>query len=87
VKNGQTLVIGGLVQDREEVLHNKTPLLGDIPLLGNLFRFKRNQSRKLNLMILLTPRIVDTESDMKQLLFDYQRKKTLLHRRDLNTLE
>ncbi len=87
VKNGQTLVIGGLVQDREEVLHNKTPLLGDIPLLGNLFRFKRNQSRKLNLMILLTPRIVETESDMKQLLMDYQKRKTLLHRRDLNTLE
>ncbi len=87
VKNGQTLIIGGLVQDREEVLHNKTPLLGDIPLLGNLFRFKRNQSRKLNLMILLTPRIVDTEKDMKQLLMDYQRRKTLLHRRDLNTLE
>ncbi len=87
VKNGQTLVIGGLVQDREEVLHNKTPLLGDIPLIGNLFRFKRNQSRKLNLMILLTPRIVETESDMKQLLMDYQKKKTLLHRRDLNTLE
>ena len=87
VKNGQTLVIGGLVQDREEVLHNKTPLLGDIPLIGNLFRFKRNQSRKLNLMILLTPRIVETESDMKQLLMDHQRRKTLLHRRDLNTLE
>lgn len=87
VKNGQTLVIGGLVQDREEVLHNKTPLLGDIPLIGNLFRFQRNQNRKLNLMILLTPRIVETESDMKQLLMDYQRRKTLLHRRDLNTLE
>ncbi len=87
VKNGQTLVIGGLVQDREEVLHNKTPLLGDIPLIGNLFRFKRNQSRKLNLMILLTPRIVETESDMKQLLMDHQRRRTLLHRRDLNTLE
>ena len=87
VKNGQTLVIGGLVQDREEVLHNKTPLLGDIPVLGNLFRFKRNQNRKLNLMILLTPRIVETESDMKQLLLDYQRRKTLLHKRDLNTLE
>ncbi len=87
VKNGQTLVIGGLVQDREEVLRNKTPLLGDIPVLGNLFRFKRNQSRKLNLMILLTPRIIETEGDMKQLLLDYQKRKTLLHRRDLNTLE
>ena len=69
------------------MLYNKTPLLGDIPLIGNLFRFKRTQSRKLNLMILLTPRIVETESDMKQLLLDYQRRKTLLHKRDLNTLE
>ncbi len=87
VKNGQTLVIGGLVQDREEVLQNKTPLLGDIPVLGNLFKFKRNQRRKLNLMILLTPRIVETENDMRQLLRDYQKKKTLLHKRDLSTLE
>lgn len=87
VKNGQTLVIGGLVQDREEVLQNKTPLLGDIPVLGNLFKFQRNQRRKLNLMILLTPRIVETENDMKQLLRDYQKKKTLLHKRDLSTLE
>ena len=87
VKNGQTLVIGGLVQDREEVLQNKTPLLGDIPVLGNLFKFQRNQRRKLNLMILLTPRIVETENDMKQLLRDYQKKKTMLHKRDLSTLE
>lgn len=87
VKNGQTLVIGGLVQDREEMLENKTPLLGDIPVLGNLFKFKRNQRRKLNLMILLTPRIVETENDMKQLLRDYQKKKTLLHKRDFSTLE
>lgn len=87
VKNGQTLVIGGLVQDREEVLQNKTPLLGDIPVLGNLFKFKRSQRRKLNLMILLTPRIVETENDMRRLLRDYQKKKTLLHRRDLSTLE
>ena len=87
VKNGQTLVMGGLVQDREEVLHNKTPLLGDIPLIGNLFKFRRSQRRKLNLMILLTPRIVETESDMKQLLKDYQKRKTLLQRRGLSTLE
>lgn len=87
VKNGQTLVMGGLVQDREEVLYNKTPLLGDIPIIGNLFKFKRSQRRKLNLMILLTPRIVETESDMKQLLKDYQKRKTLLQRRGLSTLE
>ena len=52
-----------------------------------MFEFKRNQRRKLNLMILLTPRIVETENDMKQLLRDYQKKKTLLHKRDFSTLE
>ncbi|MBI4228692.1 MAG: type II secretion system secretin GspD, partial [Deltaproteobacteria bacterium] len=41
VRNGQTIVIGGLVQDRESTVQNKVPLLGSIPILGNLFKFKR----------------------------------------------
>ncbi len=77
VKNGQTIVIGGLVQDRESVLENKTPLLGDIPFLGNLFKFKQKQTQKLNLIILLTPRIVETDRDVQDLLEDQQRRRNL----------
>jgi general secretion pathway protein D len=78
VKNGQTIVIGGLVQDRLNVLESKVPLLGDIPLLGYLFKFKQRRNEKINLLILLTPRIVESESDMQKLLEERQRRNMLL---------
>ncbi|MGH7800273.1 MAG: type II secretion system secretin GspD [Thermodesulfobacteriota bacterium] len=78
VKDGQTIVIGGLVQDRETVSESKVPLLGDVPLLGYLFKFKARRSTKINLLILLTPRIVESESDMQKLLEDRQRRNMLL---------
>jgi general secretion pathway protein D len=78
VKNGQTIVIGGLVQDRESVLESKVPLLGDVPFFGNLFKFKRKQSTKINLMILLTPRIIENEGDMQKILEERQKRNMLL---------
>jgi general secretion pathway protein D len=85
VKNGQTIVIGGLVQDRETNLENKVPLLGSIPLFGNLFKFRQRQSSKINLMILLTPRIVENESDMQKILEERQRRNMLLQQKDFGT--
>ena len=84
VKNGQTIVIGGLVQDRESVLQNRVPVLGSIPVLGNLFKFKQRQSQKINLMILLTPRIVENEIDMQRILEERQRRNMLLQERGFN---
>jgi general secretion pathway protein D len=84
VKNGQTIVIGGLVQDRETNLENKVPLLGDIPLFGNLFKFRQRQSSKINLMILLTPRIVENENDMQRILEERQRRNMLLQQRGIH---
>jgi len=87
VKNGQTIVIGGLVQDRESVLQNRVPGLGRIPVLGNLFKFKQRQSQKINLMILLTPRIVENEYDMQRILEERQRRNMLLQERGFNREE
>jgi len=87
VKNGQTIVIGGLVQDRESVLQNRVPVLGRIPVLGNLFKFKQRVSQKLNLMILLTPRIVETQLDMQRILEERQRRNMLLQERGFNREE
>jgi len=56
--NGQTVVIGGLMQDTKTATVSKIPLLGDIPLLGAAFRRKVNQDTKTELLIFLTPRIV-----------------------------
>jgi len=87
VKSGQTIVIGGLVQDREMVLQNRVPVLGSIPVLGNLFKFKQRQSTKINLMILLTPRIVENEVDMQRILEERQKRNMLLQERGFNREE
>lgn len=58
VKDNQTVAIGGLIRDNEFESVSKVPLLGDIPLLGALFRFKQKKKEKTNLLIFLTPRII-----------------------------
>lgn len=58
VKDGQTVVIGGLISDRFERVDKKIPLLGDIPLVGALFRQFKENSSKTELLIVLTPHVV-----------------------------
>ena len=60
-KNGQLVVIGGLMQDRNTEQDAKTPLLGDIPGVGALFRHKRTEELKSELVILLRPIVIDGE--------------------------
>lgn len=62
--NGQTVVIGGLMQDTKTASVSKIPLLGDIPLLGAAFRRKVNQDSKTELLIFLTPHIVRNPRDL-----------------------
>jgi len=64
VKDSDSVVIGGLIQSRDEDTVNKIPLLGDIPLLGYLFKTKSTSRTKTNLIILLSPRIVRDAADM-----------------------
>lgn len=58
VEDGQTLILGGLIDEQLNDVEEKVPLLGDIPLLGKLFRFKSVQKRKRNLMVFLHPVIL-----------------------------
>jgi len=64
VKDTDSVVIGGLIQTRDEDNIDKIPFLGDIPLLGYLFKTKSTQRTKTNLMIMLTPRIIRNAEDM-----------------------
>lgn len=66
-KDLQTLVIGGLVRDNILITENKIPFLGDIPILGWLFRSQSRQIQKLNLLVFLTPQLVRDEADMVEL--------------------
>ena len=66
-KDQQTIVIGGLVRDNLVINERKVPLLGDIPLLGWLFRFQSRATVKLNLLVFLTLTLVRDEIDMVEL--------------------
>lgn len=57
--DGQTIVMGGLIREQTQKVNDRIPLLGDIPLLGRLFRNEGEFSNKQNLMIFLSARIVD----------------------------
>ncbi len=57
--DGQTVVMGGLIRDQTTSMDDKVPLLGDLPLIGYLFRNKGEYSQKQNLVIFVTARLVD----------------------------
>ena len=65
--DGQTVVIGGLMQNTKTETVTKIPLLGDIPLLGNLFRRTQNSDAKTELIIFLTPHIVAAPTELAAL--------------------
>jgi general secretion pathway protein D len=58
VEDGQILVLGGLIDEKLDESAQKVPLLGDIPLLGNLFRYRNTTKVKRNLMVFLHPVIL-----------------------------
>ena len=58
VRNGDTLILTGVLQDSDTVTTSKVPILGDIPILGSMFRNNSTQKRKSELIILVTPKIL-----------------------------
>jgi general secretion pathway protein D len=65
-RNGQTVVLGGLISDNVSQGQSKIPYIGDIPVLGNLFKFNDDRKNKINLLIFLTPRVVHDEGDLRE---------------------
>lgn len=65
VRDGQTLVIGGLFREKKVATHGKVPGLGDAPVVGNAFRSKDEQIIREELIFLITPRIIDLEAQAK----------------------
>jgi general secretion pathway protein D len=65
--DGQTVLLGGLIQENESKNVTKVPLLGDIPLVGPLFRTTSTSSNRSELAVILTPRIIRTPTQMDEL--------------------
>jgi general secretion pathway protein D len=77
IEDGSIIVLGGLVQDQIATVVEKVPILGDIPLLGYLFRYETRIKKKTNLMLFLRPYIIRNADDSKPLTverYDMMRK-------------
>ena len=75
IKDGETLVLTGVIQETDIDTTYKYPILGDIPLLGGLFRSNQKSSDKRELVILVTPKVLDDrESNIADYNLNYQNK-------------
>jgi len=90
VNNGETIILGGLMKQAGGKSTTKVPLLGDIPILGELFTSRGDMSSKINVVIYLTPYIVRKSGDLKRLrmalseLEEIQTKYNAFVRKGLN---
>ncbi len=67
VESGQTIILGGLIDEDVQESVQKVPLLGDIPIIGHLFKSTSNATRKRNLMVFLKPQIVTDQRIMNSM--------------------
>jgi general secretion pathway protein D len=70
VDDGQIIVLGGLIEDTFDVTRSKVPLLGDIPLLGALFRSETRKRKKTNLMVFLRPVVMRDQDASNRISLD-----------------
>lgn len=59
LRDGQSLILSGIIQERQQTNETKVPILGDIPILGALFRSRSNSNTRSEVIILLTPKIIE----------------------------
>lgn len=64
LNNGESVIIGGLIENRVESTNQKVPLLGDIPLFGELFKNTVNNTEKNNLVVIVTPYLIPKTKDI-----------------------
>ncbi len=78
VRSGETLVLGGLIRDNSTSGKSGLPGLQDLPLVGNLFGTNASSTNRTELLVLITPRVIRTEQDVREIGQDLKdRMKTL----------
>ena len=70
LRDGQTLILSGIIQDADRTTVSKIPILGDLPLIGSLFRSTNRQNQRNEVIVLLTPQIMD-DSDNSSYGYNY----------------
>jgi general secretion pathway protein D len=74
VNDGESLALGGLMQDQVNDTRNQIPILGDIPLIGNTFKEKGGSISKTELIVLITPRVLRNVNEAREISDEYRRK-------------
>ena len=64
LNNGESVIIGGLIENKNEIIEQKIPVLGDIPLFGELFKNDSKMNKKNNLVIIVTPYMIPKSKDI-----------------------
>lgn len=76
VESGDTIALGGLIQDRDEESRSGIPLLSDLPILGNLFKSTNNIKDRTELLVLITPRVVRDAREAQDVTDELRRRLT-----------
>jgi len=74
INSGETIVLGGLIRDAQSSGESGIPLLKDIPVLGNLFSTNSNESRRTELLVLITPRVVRNRNEARDITEEFRNK-------------
>ena len=74
VSDGETLTLGGLIQEQHDDRRGKVPIVGDIPLLGTLFRDKTDKEEKTELLILIRPSVVRDQEEARGVTAEFRRR-------------
>ena len=77
----EIIVLGGLIQDDEQITVDKVPVLGDVPVIGNLFRNKGDSRVRTNLMVFMRPTIIRSAADARTVTND---RLNYIRQEDLN---
>jgi general secretion pathway protein D len=74
VSDGESLVLGGLIQDSRNKIANQVPVVGDFPIIGNAFKTKDDTIAKTELLIMITPHVLRSLTEAREIADEYKRK-------------
>ena len=87
LRDGQTLILSGIIQDQERTTISKVPILGDIPLLGSLFRSTDKANERAEVIVLLTPEIIEEDAGLASNFTPSKESRELLRKGGFGLLE
>ena len=86
LRDSQTLILSGIIQDQERTTVSKVPILGDIPLLGSLFRSNEKTNERAEVIVLLTPQVIDEQSGLGSNYRPGKDAREMLQKRGFDTM-